>query len=116
MFSPVAFGFGCSYFSQYEEQGIGIQWYNIASSPAPEDEFSVLMCIMMMLFDTVLYAIITWYVEAVFPGKYCGNSTVIGYTIQINRFPFKLSPILCEIRGISQTFINYEKVFLLEKD
>lgn len=66
--STVGFGFGCSYIARYEEQGIGLQWSNIQSSPIPEDDFSLYSCIWMMLVDSVLYLVITWYVEAVFPG------------------------------------------------
>ena len=29
LISNIAFGFGCSYFSQYEETGIGAHWTNI---------------------------------------------------------------------------------------
>jgi hypothetical protein len=66
--SGVAFGWGCSYLATYEEQAIGIQWSNIAISPVIDDEFNMLSCIFMMLFDAVLYGIFTWYIEAVFPG------------------------------------------------
>ncbi len=68
--SPVAFGFGCQYMALYEEQNIGINWENIASSPMPSDDFNMLAAIMMMLLDSVIYGSIAWYVEAVFPGGY----------------------------------------------
>ena len=68
--STVAFGFGCSYIARYEQQGIGIQWYNVPMSPIPEDSFSLAHCIGMMMIDIVIYFVITWYVEAVFPGQF----------------------------------------------
>jgi len=68
--STVGFGFGCSYIARYEEQGIGSQWSNIQSSPIPEDEFSLSSCMWMMVVDSAIYLIITWYVEAVFPGRF----------------------------------------------
>ncbi|XP_061181755.1 phospholipid-transporting ATPase ABCA1-like [Saccostrea echinata] len=68
--SGVAFGWGCSYLARYEEQSIGIQWSNIASSPIVDDDFNMLYCIFMMLLDSVIYGIATWYIEAVFPGQY----------------------------------------------
>ena len=55
--------------AQYEEQGVGVQWHNVASSPMPEDDLSMLGTIMIMFFDALLYSVVTWYVEAVFPGK-----------------------------------------------
>lgn len=66
--STVGFGFGCSYIARYEVQGVGSQWSNIYSSPIPEDEFSLSSCMWMMIFDSAIYLLITWYVEAVFPG------------------------------------------------
>uniref|UniRef100_A0A669E0V5 ATP binding cassette subfamily A member 7 n=1 Tax=Oreochromis niloticus TaxID=8128 RepID=A0A669E0V5_ORENI len=68
--SPVAFGFGCEYFSQYEEQGVGIQWYNLHSSPVEGDRYSFTVSIVMLYVDAFIYAIAAWYIEAVFPGEY----------------------------------------------
>ncbi|CAL8309859.1 unnamed protein product [Lota lota] len=68
--SPVAFGFGCEYFSQYEEQGEGIQWYNLHSSPSEGDTYNFTTAIVMLYVDAIIYAIATWYIEAVFPGQY----------------------------------------------
>ncbi|XP_062888600.1 phospholipid-transporting ATPase ABCA1-like isoform X1 [Mobula hypostoma] len=70
LLSPVAFGFGCEYFSLYEEQGIGIQWFNLVSSPVEDDAYNFITSIILMLLDAVLYGIATWYIEAVFPGQY----------------------------------------------
>lgn len=66
--SPVAFGFGCEYVSQYEEQGVGIQWYNLHSSPVEGDSYSFTTSIIMLYVDAIIYGIATWYIEAVFPG------------------------------------------------
>ncbi|KAK7490495.1 hypothetical protein BaRGS_00018281 [Batillaria attramentaria] len=68
--SQIAFGFGCAYIARYEEQAIGSQWSNIGESPVPSDTFNLESCIWMMLLDAVLYLIVTWYIEAVFPGQY----------------------------------------------
>ncbi|XP_036595067.1 phospholipid-transporting ATPase ABCA1 [Trichosurus vulpecula] len=70
LLSPVAFGFGCEYFALFEEQGIGVQWDNLFESPLEEDGFSLTTSISMMLFDTFLYGVMTWYIESVFPGQY----------------------------------------------
>uniref|UniRef100_A0AAQ4RMK2 P-type phospholipid transporter n=1 Tax=Gasterosteus aculeatus aculeatus TaxID=481459 RepID=A0AAQ4RMK2_GASAC len=68
--SPVAFGFGCEYFSQYEEQGVGIQWSNLHSSPVEGDSYSFTTSIVMLYVDAFIYAVAAWYIEAVFPGQY----------------------------------------------
>uniref|UniRef100_A0A8D3E109 ABC transporter domain-containing protein n=1 Tax=Scophthalmus maximus TaxID=52904 RepID=A0A8D3E109_SCOMX len=70
LLSCVAFGFGCESFSKYEEQGIGIQWYNINNSPEEGERYTFLLSIIMMLFDAALYWTLTWYIENVFPGQY----------------------------------------------
>ncbi|XP_066061896.1 phospholipid-transporting ATPase ABCA7 isoform X2 [Chamaea fasciata] len=70
LLSPVAFGFGCDYFSLYEEQGVGIQWHNLASSPVPGDRYSFAAAMGLLLLDAVLYGLVTWYLEGVFPGQY----------------------------------------------
>ncbi|XP_048020053.1 retinal-specific phospholipid-transporting ATPase ABCA4 isoform X1 [Megalobrama amblycephala] len=68
--SPVAFGFGTEYLSRYEEQGLGLQWDNIGTSPLEGDEYSFFTSIRMMLLDAVLYAVLAWYLDNVFPGQY----------------------------------------------
>ncbi|XP_054620921.1 retinal-specific phospholipid-transporting ATPase ABCA4a isoform X3 [Dunckerocampus dactyliophorus] len=70
LLSQVAFGFGTEYLSRYEEQGQGLQWDNIQTSPLEGDEFSFLTSICMMGVDTVLYALLAWYLDNIFPGQY----------------------------------------------
>ncbi|XP_030607370.1 retinal-specific phospholipid-transporting ATPase ABCA4-like [Archocentrus centrarchus] len=70
LLSPVAFGFGTEYLSRYEEQGLGLQWDNIKTSPLEKDTYSFLTSILMMIFDAALYAILAWYLDNVFPGQY----------------------------------------------
>lgn len=65
----MAFGFGCEYFALFEEQGVGIQWKNLVSSPLEEDDFSLRTAIGLMYVDSFLYGVLTWYIEAVFPGE-----------------------------------------------
>ncbi|MEQ2300791.1 Retinal-specific ATP-binding cassette transporter [Ameca splendens] len=70
LLSPVAFGFGTEYLSRYEEQGLGLQWNNIRTSPLEKDTYSFLTSILMMVFDAILYGILAWYLDNVFPGQY----------------------------------------------
>uniref|UniRef100_A0A8C7QAH1 P-type phospholipid transporter n=1 Tax=Oncorhynchus mykiss TaxID=8022 RepID=A0A8C7QAH1_ONCMY len=70
LMSQVAFGFGTEYLSRYEEQGLGLQWDNIQTSPLEGDEYSFLTSISMMALDTVLYAVLAWYLDNVFPGNH----------------------------------------------
>ena len=50
--------------------GKGVQWSNINSGVTVDDDFTMLHVILMLLVDSVLYGLITWYVEAVWPGEY----------------------------------------------
>lgn len=68
LLSQVAFGFGTEYLSRYEEQGLGLQWDNIKTSPLEGDQYSFDWSIRMMLFDAFLYGIFAWYLDNVFPG------------------------------------------------
>ncbi|XP_008275380.1 retinal-specific ATP-binding cassette transporter-like [Stegastes partitus] len=70
LLSPVAFGFGTEYLSRYEEQGVGLQWDTIQTSPLEKDTYSFLTSILMMMFDAVLYGVLAWYLDNVFPGQY----------------------------------------------
>ncbi|OXB61593.1 hypothetical protein ASZ78_006281 [Callipepla squamata] len=70
LLSPVAFGFGCEYFSLYEEQGVGMQWHNLGTSPVPGDPYSFALAMGLLLLDAVLYGLAAWYIEGVLPGQY----------------------------------------------
>uniref|UniRef100_UPI003AADC61F phospholipid-transporting ATPase ABCA1-like n=1 Tax=Centroberyx gerrardi TaxID=166262 RepID=UPI003AADC61F len=70
LLSCVAFGYGCENFAKYEEQGIGIQWYNIGTSPEEGERYTFIVSIVMMIFDAIFYWLLTWYIENVFPGQY----------------------------------------------
>ncbi|XP_028420639.1 ATP-binding cassette sub-family A member 1 isoform X1 [Perca flavescens] len=93
LLSCVAFGYGCDNFAKYEQQGIGIQWYNIKKSPVDGERYSFIVSIIIMLFDAAFYWVLTWYIENVFPGQYgipkpwyfpftasywCGTASVTG--------------------------------------
>ncbi|XP_077380165.1 retinal-specific phospholipid-transporting ATPase ABCA4 isoform X2 [Festucalex cinctus] len=70
LLSQVAFGFGTEYLSRYEEQGVGLQWDNIRTSPLEKDTYSFLTSILMMVLDAALYGVLAWYLDNVFPGQY----------------------------------------------
>jgi ATP-binding cassette subfamily A (ABC1) protein 1 len=72
LLSNVAFGFGCAYLAHYEESGEGANWSNIWTSPiiGTGDKYSLAGAIGMLLVDSVLYGLLTWYIEAVWPGEF----------------------------------------------
>ncbi|CAC5402030.1 ABCA2 [Mytilus coruscus] len=70
LFSTAAFGLSGKYFAFYEEEGVGVQWYNIHLSPVENDQYSLLTAVLMMILDTFIYTILAWYIENVYPGQY----------------------------------------------
>ena len=67
--STTAFGLGSKYFALYEVAGVGIQWRTINQSPVEGDDFDRGLSMMMLIVDASVYGILTWYIEAVHPGK-----------------------------------------------
>ena len=68
LLSTTAFGLGAKYFAFYEIEGVGVQWNNIAVSPVEDDQYSLQLVLLMMIFDALLYGLLTWYIENVHPG------------------------------------------------
>lgn len=50
--------------------GTGIQWSNLFDSVTVDDDFSMAQVLALLLFDSLLYGLVAWYMEAVFPGEY----------------------------------------------
>lgn len=48
----------------------GIQWSNLFDPVTVDDDFTMAQVLALLLFDAVLYGLVAWYVEAVFPGEY----------------------------------------------
>ena len=59
-----------SLITDYEMQGTGVQWDNIAQSPNYGDPFCLGYALIMLFFDAILYLVLTLYIEQVLPGKY----------------------------------------------
>uniref|UniRef100_A0A674NSB8 ATP binding cassette subfamily A member 3 n=1 Tax=Takifugu rubripes TaxID=31033 RepID=A0A674NSB8_TAKRU len=56
--------------STFFSRGTGIQWSNMFDAITVDDDFSMAQVMALLLFDAVLYGLVAWYVEAVFPGEY----------------------------------------------
>ncbi|XP_072014244.1 LOW QUALITY PROTEIN: phospholipid-transporting ATPase ABCA3-like [Amphiura filiformis] len=64
------FGIGVQLLSRFESMEVGLQWHNVGKSPSVDDVFTMSTVFGMFICDTIIYFIITWYVEAVFPGSF----------------------------------------------
>ncbi|KAG8521013.1 ATP-binding cassette sub-family A member 12, partial [Galemys pyrenaicus] len=70
LLSPTAFSYASQYIARYEEQGVGLQWENMYSSPVLDDTTSFGWLCCLILADSFIYFLIAWYVRNVFPGTY----------------------------------------------
>ena len=55
---------------QLELQEKGLQWSNLISPAIQDDNLTPLAIFVILAFDTLLYLVLTWYIEGVWPGRY----------------------------------------------
>ncbi|XP_051845492.1 phospholipid-transporting ATPase ABCA3-like [Antechinus flavipes] len=67
--SNVAMALGVMFMIQLEGKGSGVQWKHV-SKVSMFKKFGFGEVLIMLLIDSILYGLVTWYVEAVFPGQY----------------------------------------------
>ncbi|KAF2898000.1 hypothetical protein ILUMI_08174 [Ignelater luminosus] len=70
LFSNTAMAYGFQIMLMYEGSEEGMQWHNIWKTTSPDDTLVLGHLMLMLVLDTILYLLITLYVEAVFPGEY----------------------------------------------
>ncbi|XP_078096553.1 phospholipid-transporting ATPase ABCA3 isoform X2 [Mustelus asterias] len=70
LISNVGMALGCQVIGMFEGKGMGIQWSNINMPVTVDDGFTIAHAMGMLMFDSLGYNLVTWYVEAVFPGEY----------------------------------------------
>jgi ATP-binding cassette subfamily A (ABC1) protein 3 len=61
---------GSMIIAMWEGNSVGIQWSNLSKTASPDDTLTIEHIIIMFFIDTIIYLLITFYVEAVFPGEY----------------------------------------------
>ena len=66
----VAMALGSFLIGQWEGEGSGAQWSNLNQGVSVDDPFSLGQVFLMLFIDCIVYGILTWYIEAVFPGEY----------------------------------------------
>uniref|UniRef100_A0A3Q1GTA6 ATP-binding cassette, sub-family A (ABC1), member 3b n=1 Tax=Acanthochromis polyacanthus TaxID=80966 RepID=A0A3Q1GTA6_9TELE len=70
LISNVAMAMGAQLIGMFEGKGVGIQWSNLFDSVTVDDDFSLAQVLGLLLLDSLLYGLVAWYMEAVFPGEY----------------------------------------------
>lgn len=62
--------FGAQIIGSFEGSGVGLKWSNVFQPATVDDDLTFAMVLAMFVVDTLFYWLVTWYVEAVFPGQY----------------------------------------------
>ncbi|XP_067683952.1 phospholipid-transporting ATPase ABCA3-like [Haliotis asinina] len=62
--------FGAQVIGLYEGTGSGVQWSNFAQPASVDDNLSLLDTMLMLLVDSVIHFLVTWYVDNVWPGEF----------------------------------------------
>ncbi|CAD5111485.1 DgyrCDS794 [Dimorphilus gyrociliatus] len=62
--------YGCNVIGVYEGTGEGVQWNNIGKLATEDENFKMSDVFLILLIDTILYGIITWYVDNIHPGEF----------------------------------------------
>lgn len=70
MSSTACMGLGAYVLSALESDGRGLQWESMSKPASINDDFSVGASIGAMIWDTILYMLLAFYIDAVFPGEF----------------------------------------------
>ncbi|XP_063961818.1 phospholipid-transporting ATPase ABCA3-like [Lytechinus pictus] len=70
LLSNSAMSIGLLLIGVFEGTSEGVQWSNMARPATADDNFTFLAVLIMLLVDTILYLLIAWYFEAIYPGEY----------------------------------------------
>lgn len=65
-----AMSLGCQLTSMFEGTGSGIQWRLLFSGVSPDDPFTLAHVFGMLILDSILFCLLTWYIEALWPGDF----------------------------------------------
>jgi ATP-binding cassette subfamily A (ABC1) protein 3 len=68
LLSPTCVGIGASILAMFESSGEGLTFANLSRDPTDGDSFTMASVFGMLVLDCIIYGLIAWYVEAVYPG------------------------------------------------
>ncbi|VDO92020.1 unnamed protein product [Heligmosomoides polygyrus] len=64
----IAMAYGITLLAQYETQADGLKWGTLFTPPTPDQRLTVGHCFIMLVVDGIILMLLTWYIEAVYPG------------------------------------------------
>ncbi|RUS82911.1 hypothetical protein EGW08_009334 [Elysia chlorotica] len=65
-----AMALGANVIGIHEGTGEGVRWSNFHKPGVVDDNLSLLECMLLLLFDSLLHCIVTWYLDNVWPGEF----------------------------------------------
>ena len=81
---------------KFDSIGAGVQWNNINVGVSVDDDFTMLHVIVMLFVDAFIYAVVTWYVEAVWPGDY-GIPQPWYFPLRVNTSTLSFKKYICRL-------------------
>uniref|UniRef100_A0A4W5MWW6 ATP binding cassette subfamily A member 3 n=1 Tax=Hucho hucho TaxID=62062 RepID=A0A4W5MWW6_9TELE len=112
LISNVAMAMGAQLLGMFEGKGTGIQWCNLFESVTVDDDFSLAQVLGLLLLDALLYGLVAWYVEAVFPGEY-GVPLPCYFFLLVRRSGCRLGLVGVCVHEVSGEFIEEEPAGLV---
>ncbi|KJH44786.1 ABC transporter, ATP-binding protein [Dictyocaulus viviparus] len=64
----IAMAYGITLLALYETQAGGLHWSHLFTPPTPDHQLTVGHCFIMLIVDAIYLMLVTWYIEAVYPG------------------------------------------------
>lgn len=70
LLAPTCVGIGANIISIFESNGQGLTVSTAGQQPSDGDSFTMNVVYGMLIIDCIIYMVLAWYIEAVFPGQY----------------------------------------------
>lgn len=81
--------------------GVGLSWSRINEPINSDNQFTMLHVLIMLIVDSIIYGIITWYLDAVIPGEY-GLPRPLYFPFTVN----KLTYIKCYCMSVNTKYLQ----------
>lgn len=66
-----------------DHTGAGLQWSTLNTAVNVDDNFTMLYTFLLLILDIIIYSLITWYFDAIFPGDF-GTPLPVYFPFTVN--------------------------------
>ena len=91
--------YGAQLIGTFEGQGEGVHWGNVNKGTSVDDAFTFGAVLGMMLFDGLIYGLLAWYIEGVWPGKY-GVPRPFYFPFQVSLQTFRMHFVFAKAQKV----------------